>query len=420
MAKSEFLKIFHERGFFHQCTDEKALDELLSKKGQVVYIGFDCTAASLHVGSLIQIMILRCLQKCGHKPIVLLGGGTTKVGDPSGKDETRKLQTSDGIAQNMAGIKKLMQKFIKFGDGATDAILVDNDEWLGKLGYIDFLRDIGSHFSVNRMLAFDSVKMRLEREQNLSFLEFNYMLLQAYDFVELYNRYGCRLQIGGSDQWGNIVNGIDLQKRLHPAQGHQRDVYGLTTPLITTASGAKMGKTAQGAVWLTEDLLSPYDYWQFWRNTEDKDVGRFLRLFTELSIPEIEKLEMLQGADINSSKIVLANEATKICHGENAAVEAANTAQKTFEQGGIGDSLPVFEIAKSELAAGIPVFKILIQAGLADSGGAAKRLIQGGGGKINDNKIEDEMLNVDLTYLNNDGVIKLSSGKKKHALIKVV
>lgn len=420
MTKSEFLKIFHERGFFHQCTDEKALDELLTKKGQVVYIGFDCTAASLHVGSLIQIMILRRLQQSGHKPIVLLGGGTTKVGDPSGKDETRKLQTSDGIAQNMAGIKKLMQKFIKFGDGETDAILVDNDEWLGKLGYIDFLRDIGSHFSVNRMLAFDSVKMRLEREQNLSFLEFNYMLLQAYDFVELYNRYGCRLQIGGSDQWGNIVNGIDLQKRLHPAQGKERDVYGLTTPLITTASGAKMGKTAQGAVWLTEDLLSPYEYWQFWRNTEDKDVGRFLRLFTELSIPEVEKLEMLQGADINSSKIVLANEATKICHGENAAVEAANTAQKTFEQGGIGDSLPVFEIAKSELTAGIPVFKILIQAGLADSGGAAKRLIQGGGGKINDNKIEDEMLNVDLTYLNNDGVIKLSSGKKKHALIKVV
>jgi tyrosyl-tRNA synthetase len=320
----------------------------------------------------------------------------------------------------MAGIKKLMEKFIKFGDGETDAILVDNDEWLGKLGYIDFLRDIGSHFSVNRMLAFDSVKMRLEREQNLSFLEFNYMLLQAYDFVELYNRYGCRLQIGGSDQWGNIVNGIDLQKRLHPAQGQQRDVYGLTTPLITTASGAKMGKTAQGAVWLTEDLLSPYDYWQFWRNTEDKDVGRFLRLFTELPISEIEKLEMLQGADINSAKIVLANEATKICHGEKAALEAEQTAQKTFEQGGIGDSLPVFEIAKSELAAGMPVFKILIQAGLADSGGAAKRLIQGGGGKINDNKIEDEMLNVDLTYVNNDGVIKLSSGKKKHALIKVV
>jgi len=420
MANSEFLKIFHERGFFHQCTDDDGLDKLLSKKGQAVYIGFDCTATSLHVGSLIQIMILRWLQKCGHKPIVLLGGGTTKVGDPSGKDETRKLQTEDGIAQNMAGIRNLMEKFIKFGDGENDAILVNNDDWLKELSYIDFLRDIGSHFSVNRMLSFESVKMRLDREQNLSFLEFNYMLLQAYDFVKLYDDYDCRVQIGGSDQWGNIVNGIDLQRRLHPGEGEQRDIYGLTTPLITTASGAKMGKTAQGAFWLTDDMVSSYDYWQFWRNTEDKDVGRFLRLFTELDIAQIEKLEALEGADINKAKIVLANEATKICHGEQAAKEAEETATKTFVQGGIGDSLPVIEIAKNDLETGIPAFKILMQAGLADSGKAAKRLIQGGGGRINDNKIEDEMLKVGLDYLNDDGVIKLSSGKKKHALVKAV
>ncbi|MDA0782657.1 MAG: tyrosine--tRNA ligase [Rickettsiales bacterium] len=420
MAKSEFFKIFNERGFFHQCTDEDGLDKLLSTKGQRVYIGFDCTATSLHVGSLIQIMILRWLQKCGHKPIVLLGGGTTKVGDPSGKDETRKLQTSDSIRKNMDGIKSLLGKFIKFGGGDTDAILVNNDDWLGSLKYIDFLRDIGSHFSVNRMLSFESVKMRLDREQNLSFLEFNYMILQAYDFVELYNKHGCRVQIGGSDQWGNIINGIDLQKRLHPSEGEERNVYGLTTPLITTASGAKMGKTAQGAVWLTEDMVSPYDYWQFWRNTEDKDVGRFLRLFTELDIAEIEKLEALEGADINSAKIVLANEATKICHGEQAAKDSEETARKTFEQGGIGDSLPVVEIAKAELEIGIPAFKILMQAGLADSGKAAKRLIQGGGAKINDNKIEDEMINIGLGFINSDGVIKLSSGKKKHALVKAV
>lgn len=420
MAKSEFLRIFNERGFFHQCTDEEGLNKLLSTKGQRVYIGFDCTATSLHVGSLIQIMILRWLQKCGHKPIVLLGGGTTKVGDPSGKDETRKLQTGDAIQKNMDGIKSLIGKFIKFGDGETDAILVNNDDWLGSLKYIDFLRDIGSHFSVNRMLSFESVKMRLDREQNLSFLEFNYMLLQAYDFVKLYGEYGCRLQIGGSDQWGNIVNGIDLQRRLHPGEGEERDIFGLTTPLITTASGAKMGKTASGAVWLTADMVSPYDYWQFWRNTEDKDVGRFLRLFTELDIAEIEKLEALEGADINQAKIVLANEATKICHGEQAAIDSEETARKTFEQGGIGDSLPVVEIAKSELELGIPAFKILMQAGLADSGKAAKRLIQGGGGRINDNKIEDEMMQIGLDYINSDGVIKLSSGKKKHALVKAV
>jgi len=476
MAKSEFLKIFNERGFFHQCTDEEGLDKLLSTKGQRVYIGFDCTATSLHVGSLIQIMILRWLQKCGHKPIVLLGGGTTKVGDPSGKDETRKLQTSDSIRKNMDGIRSIIGKFIKFGEGETDAVLVNNDDWLGSLKYIDFLRDIGSHFSVNRMLSFESVKMRLDREQNLSFLEFNYMILQAYDFVELYNKYGCRVQIGGSDQWGNIINGIDLHLRLQTKNKCEEvldidisnglkdyldmardqypefckgknislwtpleaikpetkklkvryeyhpdsDLYGLTTPLITTASGAKMGKTAQGAVWLTEDMVSPYDYWQFWRNTEDKDVGRFLRLFTELDIAEIERLEKLEGAEINQAKIILANEATKICHGEQAAKDSEETARKTFEQGGIGDFLPVVEIAKAELEIGIPAFKMLMQAGLADSGKAAKRLIQGGGAKINDNKIEDEMINIGLDFINSDGVIKLSSGKKKHALVKAV
>jgi tyrosyl-tRNA synthetase len=470
MATSEFLKIFKERGFFHQCTDEEGLDNLLSQKGQAVYIGFDCTATSLHVGSLIQIMILRWLQKCGHKPIVLLGGGTTKVGDPSGKDETRTLQTEAVIQNNMNGIKNLIGKFIKFGDGETDAILVNNDDWLGGLKYIEFLRDYGAHFSINKMLSFESVKRRIDREQHLSFLEFNYMLLQAYDFVELNKKYGCRVQIGGSDQWGNIVNGIDLNRTVNKKvieleitlslrkenfvahgyqqhsetfngrhiqnafdvtykEGHRKakvkydyndEIYGLTTPLITTASGAKMGKTASGAIWLSADRVSPYDYWQFWRNTEDKDVGRFLRLFTELDIAEIEKLEALEGADINQAKIVLANEATKICHGEEAAKEAEATARKTFEQGGIGGSLPVVEIPKNELESGIPAYKILLQAGLADSGKAAKRLIQGGGGKINDNKIEDEMLQVGLDYINSDGVIKLSSGKKKHALVKAV
>lgn len=426
MVQSKFLQTFKARGFLHQCTDEAGLDAVFSaaeKAGKAlpVYIGFDCTAPSLHVGSLLQIMILRLVQQSGHKPIVLLGGGTTKVGDPSGKDETRKIQTDADIANNMAGIRKVFEPYIRFGNGASDAVMVNNDEWLSGLGYIAFLRDIGAHFSVNKMLSFDSVKLRLEREQNLSFLEFNYMLLQAYDFTELFTRYGCRLQIGGSDQWGNIVNGIDLQRRLHPGEGEHsaKALFGLTTPLITTASGAKMGKTAQGAVWLTADMVSPYDYWQFWRNTEDKDVGRFLRLFTELSLEEIARLETLEGAKINDAKIVLANEATALCHGKQAAADAAETARKTFEQGGFGDALPVVEVPSDELGAGIPAFKLFQLSGLAESGNAAKRLIEGGGGRINDVKVDDALQLVSMIHLNGDGVIKLSSGKKKHALVKV-
>lgn len=420
MSESEFLRSFKERGFFSQSTDELAVDKLLKSNGQPVYIGFDCTAASLHVGSLIQIMILRLLQKCGHKPIILLGGGTTKVGDPSGKDETRKIQNDNDIIKNADGIKAVISKFIKFGDGETDAILVNNDQWLDELGYIAFLRKIGRHFSVNRMLSFESVKLRLDREQNLSFLEFNYMLLQAYDFVELFNKYNCRLQIGGSDQWGNIVNGIDLQKRLNPGGDESKNIYGLTTPLITTASGAKMGKTADGAVWLSDDLVTAYDYWQFWRNTEDKDVGRFLRLFTEIPIKEVQELEALTGADINKAKIILANEATILCHGKEKADEALQTAKKVFEQGGVGVSIPTIKIAKNELEQGIVAYKILVMANLAESGKAAKRLIEGGGAKINDEKISDIMKIINLQNINLDGHIKLSAGKKKLAILKIV
>lgn len=415
MANSDFMKVFYDRGFFHQCTDEKELDAVFKSEAVPVYIGFDCTASSLHVGSLVQIMILRWLQKCGHKPIILLGGGTTKVGDPSGKDESRKILTEEDIAANLEGIRRVFEPFITFGDGKTDAMLVNNDEWLSSLGYIEFLRDIGKHFSINRMLTFDSVKLRLEREQNLSFLEFNYMLLQAYDFAELNKRYGCRVQIGGSDQWGNIVNGVELNRRLG-----QKEVFGLTAPLITTSSGAKMGKTAQGAVWLTEDRLSSYDYWQFWRNTEDKDVGRFLKLFTDLPLDEIARLEALEGADINEAKIVLANEATALCHGEEAARNAEATAKKTFESGMIGDQLPEVDVPKVQLEQGVPAYKLLADAGICASGGEAKRIIKGGGGKVNDQKIDDAFQLIDLSHLNDDGVIKLSAGKKKHAVVKVV
>ncbi|MDB2414544.1 tyrosine--tRNA ligase [Rickettsiales bacterium] len=415
MSKSEFLKIFKERGFLHQSTDEENLDKIFNKGGVCAYIGFDCTANSLHIGSLVQIMILRWLQKLGHKPIVLLGGGTTKVGDPSGKDESRKILDKDDIANNMAGIKKSIGQFVNFGDGKNDAMLVNNDDWLKDLSYIDFLRDYGKHFSVNRMLSFDSVKLRLEREQTLSFLEFNYMLLQAYDFVELHKRYDCKVQIGGSDQWGNIVNGIELNRRL----GFE-EVFGLTTPLITTSSGAKMGKTANGAVWLDEQLYSPYDYWQYWRNTEDKDVGRFLRLFTELPIDEIEKLENLKDAQINEAKIILANEATKLCHGIEAANNAAETAKKTFEQGAFGDDLPTIEISKSDLDSGIALYKLLHDLGLSESGGAAKKLIKGGGGRINGQKATDPFKEVTTSDIGEDGFIKISAGKKKHALVKIV
>ncbi|MCI5049616.1 MAG: tyrosine--tRNA ligase [Rickettsiales bacterium] len=441
MSEQDFIESCKARGFFHQCTDEAALSELMNKESIPAYIGFDATASSLHVGSLLQIMLLRWLQKCGHKPIVLMGGGTTKVGDPSGKDESRKMLTEEKIAENMAGIKRVFETFLTFGDGPTDAIMVNNADWLDNLNYIEFLRDYGRYFSVNRMLTMESVKQRLGRESHLSFLEFNYMILQAYDFVELNQRYNCRLQIGGSDQWGNIIMGTDLFAKLLVAnffeqKGSERPniedlkekdqniinkrigLFGLTSPLITTSSGAKMGKTANGAIWLDADLLSPYDYWQFWRNTEDADVGRFLRMFTELSIDEIEKLEALEGAAINDAKKVLANEATKMLHGEAAAKEAAETAQKTFEQGAIGDALPEFFVPEADLNEGIPAFKLFFDAGLESSGGKARKLITGGGAKVNDAKVEKEDQIISAADMV-DGTIKLSAGKKRHALIKI-
>lgn len=460
--QSEFMRVMQERGFLHQCTDAEGLDARLHKDRTPAYIGFDATASSLHAGSLMQIMVLRWLQKTGHKPIVLLGGGTTKVGDPSGKDEARKLLTPEDIQKNIESIKGIFDQFLTFGTGATDAILVNNADWLDKLNYIDFLRDYGKYFSVNRMLTQDSVKLRLEREQNLSFLEFNYMILQAYDFVELNQRYGCVLQVGGSDQWGNIIMGIDLQHRIdgdrrfqpmalektgkspkvlevqpmiksrrtdpkdytqetfmnYMGQGGGRQFFGLTTPLLTTSAGAKMGKTANGAVWLSKDMLPAYDYWQYWRNTEDADVGRFLRLFTELPLKEIEKLEALKGAEINEAKKILASEITKLCHGDRAARAAADTAKKTFEEGGIGGDIPVFAMKTAELGKGIPAYDLLRQSGLAESGGEARRLIRGGGARINDQKIEDENESIGPGYFK-DGSLKLSVGRKKHMLVKL-
>lgn len=397
------------------CTDTESVDRLFSSETPVVsYIGFDCTAPSLHVGSLVQIMALRWLQKTGHKPIILMGGGTTKVGDPSGKDESRQLLTDDIIQQNMDSLKTVFSRFLTFGEGETDAVMVNNADWLSSINYIDFLRDYGRHFSINRMLTMDSVKLRVEREQHLSFLEFNYMILQAYDFVELNRSHQCQLQIGGSDQWGNIVSGIELSRRLG-GEG----LFGLTTPLLTTASGAKMGKTAAGAVWLNPDMCSPYDYWQFWRNTEDADVGRFLRLFTELELDEIAALEALQGADINKAKIVLANEITALCHGKEAALQAEETARKTFAEGHSAEGLPTINIEEGRLQEGIPAFLLLKESGLAESGGAAKRLIKGGGGRVNDVPLTDAEQLLTLSDLNQEGVIKLSAGKKKHALVKV-
>ncbi|MEC7649662.1 MAG: tyrosine--tRNA ligase, partial [Pseudomonadota bacterium] len=368
--KSDFLRVVKGRGFFHQATDFDALDELAATDGLAGYIGFDATASSLHAGSLVQIMLLRWMQKCGLKPIVLMGGGTSKVGDPSGKDESRQLLTTVDIANNIAGIKSVFQKFLTFGDGGTDAVMVNNADWLDKLQYIAFLRDYGRHFSVNRMLTFDSIKMRLEREQPLSFLEFNYMVLQSYDFLELSRRHNCRLQLGGSDQWGNIVAGVELGRRVDGAQ-----LFGLTSPLLTTASGAKMGKTASGAVWLNADMLSPYDYWQYWRNTEDADVGRFMRLFTELSLNEIAEIEKLEGAEINEAKIKLANEATRMCHGDDAAQAAEDTARRTFVEGGSGEDLPRVEIGKDRLSSGVPIYELMRKAGLAKSNSEARRLI---------------------------------------------
>ncbi len=397
---SEFLNILASRGYIHQCSDFAGLDALAAKRDVTAYIGFDCTAPSLHVGSLVQIMLLHWLQQTGNKPIVLMGGGTTRVGDPSGRDESRKILSLGDIEDNKRGIQQVFSRFLKFGHTGSDSKMVDNAEWLTKLNYIDMLRDVGKHFSVNRMLAMDSVKMRLEREQELSFIEFNYMVLQAYDFAELAKRYGCNLQMGGSDQWGNIVNGIDLGRRMGTHQ-----LYALTSPLITLASGAKMGKTASGAVWLNADARSPYDYWQFWRNTEDADVGRFLKLFTTLPLEEISKLEALGGAEINEAKKTLANAATALLHGTDAATNAAETARKTFEEGASAEGLPTISLT---LPCGI--IEAIIAAGFAKSNGEAKRAIQGGGIKVNDETVADDKQQVTAP-------VKLSMGKKRHVLV---
>jgi tyrosyl-tRNA synthetase len=432
--RSPFLAAALERGFVHQCTDIEALDERLGAGRVIAYDGFDCTADSLHVGNLLGIMLLRLFQKCGHKPIVLMGGGTTRVGDPSGKDEARRLLDDAEIGRNMAGIRSVFTKFLNFGDGPSDAVMVNNADWLDELRYIPLLRDIGRHFSVNRMLTQDSVRLRLERDQPLSFLEFNYPILQAYDFLELARRFGCELQIGGSDQWGNIVAGVELARR-----AESRTLFGLTMPLITTASGAKMGKTAQGAVWLNADKLSPYEYWQFWRNTEDEDVGRFLRLFTELPLAEIERLER---GEINQAKAKLADETTVLCHGQEAAARAAWTARNFFKGAGnfgveaslqagvavattdaaifrVETSLQVIrEVPRDRLERGVPAFELFCRAGLAGSNGEARRLIRGGGARVNDAVVENETSPVSLADLNPEGMIKLSAGRKRHALIR--
>ena len=412
MVKSEFLREATKRGFVFQCTDTEVLDAAFRDGTVTAYIGFDCTADSLHVGSLVQIMILRLLQRHGHRPLVLMGGGTTRIGDPSGKDETRQMLTDEQIDANMAGIRRCFDPFLRFGDGPSDAIMANNGDWLNALGYIPLLRDVGTHFTVNRMLSFDSVRIRLDREQPLTFLEFNYMILQSYDFRELNRRHGVTLQIGGSDQWGNIVCGMELTRRTDG-----KIVHGLTTPLITTASGAKMGKSAQGAVWLTRDRLSPYDYWQFWRNTEDADVGRFLRLFTDLKLPEIARLEKLGGAEINEAKKVLATEATRLAHGAEDAAAVAETARLAFEEGEAADTLPSVEVPRSDLAAGIPAFRLFALSGLAGSNGEARRLIRGGGARINDVPVLDEALTVTVADLHDDA-IKLSAGRKHHRLVR--
>jgi tyrosyl-tRNA synthetase len=406
--QKDFIFEIKKRGYFNNCTNIDSLTNLMEAGEPITaYIGFDCTARSLHVGSLSQIMLLRLLQKHGHKPIILMGGGTTKIGDPSGKDEARKIISAQDIAENKASMAKVFSKFIQFGEGRTDAIMVDNAEWLDEIKYLEFLQNYGRHFSINRMLTFDSVKLRLEREQNLSFLEFNYMLLQAYDFVELYKRYGCRLQLGGSDQWGNIVNGTDLGRRMGTPE-----LFGLTTNLITTSAGTKMGKTAQGAVWLNEDMLSPYDYWQFWRNTDDQDVIRFLKMFTELDSNQIENYAKLQGQELNEAKIVLANAATAMCHGKEAAMAAEKTAVEAFVLGKNSEGLPEVKASPEEL-----IFKIMVTGGMAESGGAAKRLIKANAVKIDDQPVTNEM--ACLQDVTNNDEVKISVGKKKHYLIKI-
>lgn len=412
-TKSAFLTELISRGFMHQATNLDGLDSLTSEQPISAYIGFDCTADSLHVGSLIQIMMLRLLQKHGHKPIVLMGGGTTKVGDPSGKDEARPLLSDQDIEKNKAGIRRIFEKYLTFGDGPSDAVMVDNADWLDDLAYIKFLRDFGSHFSINRMMGMESVKIRLEREQNLSFLEFNYAILQAYDFRELRRRYGCALQMGGSDQWGNIVTGIDLTRRVDG-----QEVFGLTSPLITTASGAKMGKSAAGAVWLNDDKLSAFDFWQFWRNTEDADVGRFLRLFTELPEDEIRQLEALQGADINTAKIALANAVTRLCHGPEAAQAAEQTARQSFSEGTIADGLPTLDILENDLQT-LSLIDAFVRIGLASSKGEVRRLIRGGGARLNNAAVTDEDKVLLSSDFDDEGKALIAAGKKRRAVIRL-
>jgi tyrosyl-tRNA synthetase len=410
--KSEFVTVMMERGFLADCTDYQGLDEALLAGAQPGYIGFDATAKSLHVGSLIQIMMLRWLQKTGHKPITLMGGGTTKVGDPSFRADERPLLGPEQIDDNIAGIKKVFSAYLTYGDGETDAMMINNAEWLDQLNYLDFLRDIGRHFSINRMLAFESVKSRLDREQSLSFLEFNYMILQAYDFMELHHRYGCVLQMGGSDQWGNIVNGIDLTRRVIDGE-----VYGLTSPLLTTSDGKKMGKSQSGAIWLNPDMLSPYEFWQFWRNTTDADVGKFLKLYTELPVDECDRLGALQGSEINEAKVTLANEVTALLHGAEAATAAEATAREVFEKGGVGDDLPTLTLTAGDLGDGISIVQLIVKSGLAGSGKEAKRLISENGAKINDAPLTDAGMMIDAAALASP--IKLSAGKKRHALVQL-
>jgi tyrosyl-tRNA synthetase len=412
IPKSEFLQIMLDRGFVADCTDYEGLDEALVKGGMPAYIGFDATAKSLHVGSLIQIMMLRWLQKTGGKPVTLMGGGTTKVGDPSFRADERPLLSAEQIDDNIAGIKRVFAAYLTYGDGASDAMMINNAEWLDGLNYLEFLRDVGRHFSVNRMLSFESVKSRLDREQSLSFLEFNYMILQAYDFMELHQRYGCMLQMGGSDQMGNIINGMELTRRA--ADGR---VYGLTSPLLTTSDGKKMGKSQNGAVWLNGDMLSPYEFWQFWRNTTDADVGRFLKLYTELPIDECNRLGALAGSEINDAKIILANEVTTLLHGAAAAKAAEATAKEVFEKGGVGDDLPTLTLSAAELGDGMSIVQIIVQAGLAKSGKEAKRLIAENGARLNDEPLTDAGLMVTRNQLTTP--IKLSAGKKRHSLVKL-
>ena len=413
--RSEFLRVLSDRGFIHQCSDRESLDRLAAAGDVIAYVGYDCTAPSLHVGHLLSIMMLHWLQRTGGKPIALMGGGTTRVGDPSGRDETRRLLTIEQIEANKAGIKSVFSRFLDFGGGARDAVMLDNAEWLARLNYIDMLREVGRHFSVNRMLTMDSVRLRLERDQELSFIEFNYMVLQAYDFVELARKHGCNLQMGGSDQWGNIVTGIDLGRRMGTHQ-----LYALTCPLLTTASGAKMGKTASGAVWLSAELLSPYEYWQYWRNAEDADVGRFLKLFTLLPLDEISRLAALDGAEINEAKKVLATEATALVHGREAAERAAETARRTFEEGVAGDALPSVEVSAAEFEAGIGVLSAFVRAGLAASNSEVRRQIQGGAVRVNDEVVRDDRLLLTREALGESGAVKLSLGRKRHALLKPV